>query len=67
MLRFEKMLEGMLEGNDQELRDSQPLNSYYRMLLHRMAEVWDFEHNTCYIKGSQAQGVSLKQTLRSAR
>lgn len=67
MLRFEKMLEEMLESNDEELRVSQALNSYYRMLLHRMAQVWDIEHNTCYVQGSQGQGVSLKLTPRSAR
>lgn len=63
LLQYEKVLEDILNAKEEQPYFSPCLNSYYRMLLHRLAEVWGFEHMICSV-GNQPR-ISLKLTAES--
>ncbi|OQV17870.1 hypothetical protein BV898_08001 [Hypsibius exemplaris] len=65
MLNFERTLENMLRSKNENAQFlSPPLNSYYRMLLHRMAAYWGFEHLPDMNRGQTAVLVKITQESR---
>ncbi|XP_055331192.1 R3H domain-containing protein 2-like isoform X2 [Paramacrobiotus metropolitanus] len=63
LLQNEKLLEDLVNGREEHYVGG--LNSYYRMLLHRLADVWGVEHNLVSVNG-QAK-ISLKITEDSKK
>ena len=60
LLNFERTFEDMLNGKDARKKYVSPsLNSYHRMLFHRMADVWGFEHSPDVNNGVTAVAIKV--------